>query len=46
MLKSPERIYKRYQNLQSYVGWTGDDELRVRALAPFVQSYLPEFHCG
>ena len=28
-MQDSERIYRRYQDLQSYVGWTDDDAERV-----------------
>jgi signal transduction histidine kinase len=30
----------RYQELQSYVGWTGDDVLRVRSIFPLVKPHI------
>jgi signal transduction histidine kinase len=37
-----DRVYRRYQELQSYVGWTDEDGRRVHALAPLLEpSLLP-----
>jgi two-component system, NtrC family, sensor kinase len=32
----PDKLFKRYQELQQYVGWTEDDAQRVHRLAPIV----------
>jgi signal transduction histidine kinase len=32
--------YLRYQELQSYVGWTDDDVLRVRSIFPLVRPHI------
>ena len=37
----PAELYRRYQELQQYVGWTPDDAERVRAVAGLLQPYLP-----
>src|SRR5690349_15452342 len=37
----PERLYARYQELQSYVNWTPEDEQRMVAVGPLVHSHLP-----
>jgi signal transduction histidine kinase len=34
--------FRRYQELQSYVGWTDDAAHRVAAVAELVEPYLPE----
>jgi two-component system, NtrC family, sensor kinase len=34
---SPDDLYRRYQELQAYVGWTEDDAARVRAAGPLVR---------
>ncbi len=31
-----EKIYVEYRQLQGYVGWSADDEARVRSVAPLV----------
>lgn len=36
----PDRIYRRYQDLQSYVGWTEQDARRVHAAAGLLEPYL------
>ncbi|MFO1094382.1 MAG: protoglobin domain-containing protein [Planctomycetaceae bacterium] len=33
--------FARYQELQQYAAWTADDALRIRSLAPLLQSHLP-----
>jgi two-component system, NtrC family, sensor kinase len=35
-------VFKRYQQLQRYVGWTDDDARRIRSLQPLVQPRLTE----
>jgi two-component system, NtrC family, sensor kinase len=40
-LKSAEQIYRHYQDLQTYVGWTDDDARRVSGLALLLESHLP-----
>jgi signal transduction histidine kinase len=35
------RLFGRYRQLQSYVGWTDDDERRVRLVAPLLGPHLP-----
>ncbi|MDR3638507.1 MAG: protoglobin domain-containing protein [Isosphaeraceae bacterium] len=37
----PDRTYRRYQDLQVYVGWTDEDAVRVRGLAPLLEPHLP-----
>jgi signal transduction histidine kinase len=34
------RLLGRYRILQSYIGWTADDETRIRVAAPFLSSHL------
>jgi signal transduction histidine kinase len=36
-----ERVFRRYQELQAYVGWTEDDARRVQAVALLLEPYLP-----
>jgi signal transduction histidine kinase len=36
-----ELQFRRYQELQAYVGWTAEDEKRVHASAPILQPHLP-----
>jgi signal transduction histidine kinase len=40
-MMDPDRLYRRYQDLQTYVGWTVADGERVRALGPRLEPYLP-----
>jgi PAS domain S-box-containing protein len=35
-----DALFRRYQELQEYIGWTGDDARRVNAMAPFLEPYL------
>jgi hypothetical protein len=35
-----DEIYRRYQELQRYVGWTADDALRVHRLRPVVEPHF------
>jgi len=37
----PERIFRRYQDLQSYVGWNDEDVDRVHGIAPLLKPHLP-----
>ncbi len=37
---SPEEFYRRYQELQQYVGWTEADARRVRSVAGLLEPYL------
>jgi signal transduction histidine kinase len=37
---NPDDIYRRYQELQQYVGWTDEDARRVQALAGLLEPYL------
>lgn len=41
MLMDPEKLFRRYQELQRYVGWTPDDAVVVRELAPLVEPHYP-----
>ena len=41
-MKDSERIYRRYQDLQAYVGWTDADAERVRSLSAPLARHLPE----
>jgi hypothetical protein len=36
-----DRLYRRYGELQSYVGWTKDDANRIAAIGPLLGPYLP-----
>jgi signal transduction histidine kinase len=36
----PEAIFRRYQELQAYVGWTEEDARRVQALAPLLEPHF------
>jgi signal transduction histidine kinase len=38
---SPDDIYRRYQELQQYVGWTEEDARRVQSTAGLLDPYLP-----
>jgi signal transduction histidine kinase len=35
-----DALFRRYQELQEYIGWTSDDACRVNAMAPFLEPYL------
>lgn len=35
-------LFERYQDLQQYVGWTGEDAARIRAVAPLVEPHISE----
>jgi two-component system, NtrC family, sensor kinase len=37
----PEATFRRYQELQSYVGWTGEDARRVASVAGLLNPHLP-----
>jgi signal transduction histidine kinase len=37
----PDVIYRRYQELQQYVGWTDDDARRVQSIAGLMEPHLP-----
>jgi signal transduction histidine kinase len=36
-----ESLYRRYQELQRYVGWTDEDARRVQSVAASLEPYLP-----
>src|SRR6516162_2109421 len=36
----PEAIFRRYQGLQEYVGWTEDDARRVQSLAGLLEPHF------
>lgn len=36
-----DTLYRRYSELQSYVGWTADDARRVQAVAVRLDPFLP-----
>jgi two-component system, NtrC family, sensor kinase len=38
---NPDEIYRRYQELQEYVGWTEDDARRVQSVAALMEPHLP-----
>jgi signal transduction histidine kinase len=37
----PDEIYRRYQELQEYVGWTEEDAKRVHSVADLLAPFLP-----
>jgi signal transduction histidine kinase len=37
---NPDALYRRYQELQTYVGWSEDDVRRVRAVAGLLEAHL------
>jgi signal transduction histidine kinase len=37
---NPDKLFRRYQELQRYVGWTDDDARRVRSLAARLEPHL------
>ena len=39
---APDDRYRRYLELQRFVGWTAEDAARVHALAPLLEPYLPK----
>jgi signal transduction histidine kinase len=36
-----EKIFRRYQELQEYSGWTEEDALRVQSIAALMEPYIP-----
>jgi signal transduction histidine kinase len=38
---NPNALYRRYQELQEYVGWSEEDARRVLSLAPVLAAHLP-----
>jgi signal transduction histidine kinase len=40
-MQDPDRIFRRYQDLQAYVAWSDEDAARVRALFPLLEPHLP-----
>ncbi len=38
---STDRVFDRYCELQSYVGWTDDDAIRIASVGPLVDPHLP-----
>lgn len=38
---NPAELYRRYQDLQAYVGWIDSDAERVQAVSDSLQPYLP-----
>src|SRR5262245_60000562 len=37
---NPDHVYRRYKELQQYVGWTAEDATRVHAVAHALEPYL------
>src|SRR5262245_27043813 len=37
---NPDELYRRYQELQQYVGWTEDDARRVQSVAGILEPHL------
>jgi signal transduction histidine kinase len=37
---NPDELFRRYQELQQYVGWTEEDALRVRSVATLLEAHL------
>src|SRR4051794_6041449 len=37
----PDALYRRYQELQAYVGWTAEDAQRVQSVAGVLDPFLP-----
>jgi signal transduction histidine kinase len=37
---NPDELYRRYQELQHYVGWSADDATHIRSVADLLQPYL------
>jgi two-component system, NtrC family, sensor kinase len=40
-MKDPDQLYRRYHELQSYVGWTDEDAARVHGISPLFEAHLP-----
>ena len=40
-MRDPEKIFRRYQDLQDYVAWSDEDAARVRGLRPLLEPHLP-----
>jgi len=38
---NPDALYRRYQELQEYVGWNVEDVSRVRSVGAALEAYLP-----
>jgi signal transduction histidine kinase len=38
---NPEELFRRYQELQHYVGWTEEDAHRIQSVANLVEAHLP-----
>jgi signal transduction histidine kinase len=38
---NPDQLFRRYQELQQYVGWTDDDARRVQTVAALLAPHLP-----
>lgn len=38
----PQRLFARYSELQSYVGWTDEDAQRVQQIGPLLEPYFPK----
>jgi signal transduction histidine kinase len=41
-MREADRLFERYRELQSYVGWADDDAGRIVAAAPLLEPYLGE----
>jgi signal transduction histidine kinase len=39
-MKDPDQLFRRYQDLQSYVAWSDEDAARVRSLRPLLEPHL------
>jgi hypothetical protein len=40
-MKDPDRIHRRYLDLQSDIAWTDEAAERVRGLRPVLEPHLP-----
>src|SRR6516165_409494 len=40
-LMNPDELFRRYQELQQYVGWTEADAQRVQSVASLLDPHLP-----
>ncbi|APW60501.1 protoglobin domain-containing protein [Paludisphaera borealis] len=41
-MKDPDQVFRRYQDLQAYVGWTDEDAGRVRGVASLLKPHLTD----
>ena len=39
-MRDPDKIFRRYQDLQAYVAWSDEDAARVRGLRPLLEPHL------